>query len=105
MLCKRAVLRPDEVAPLAPDGSAAAMHEPNLVVAGEASAAERALAEQALADVAARFGRFPLYARVDLLTGTGGEPLLIELEVAEPALYLAAAPGAAERFAAAIRAS
>jgi hypothetical protein len=47
----------------------------------------------------------PLYARVDLLTGNDGEPLLIELEVAEPALYLATAPGAAERFAAAIRAS
>jgi hypothetical protein len=35
----------------------------------------------------------------------GGAPLLLELEVAEPALYLATAPGSAERFAAAIRAS
>ncbi len=105
VLRKRAVLRPDEVAPLADDGAAKAMHDDDLVVAGEATAAERALAEQALADVAARFGRLPLYARVDLLTGTAGEPLLIELEVAEPALYLATAPGAAERFAAAIRAS
>lgn len=105
VLRKRAVLRPDEVAPMAPDGSAAAMHETDLVVAGEANGAERALAEQALAEIATRFGQLPLYARVDLLTGTAGEPLLIELEVVEPALYLATAPGAAERFAAAIRAS
>lgn len=105
VLRKRAVLRPDEVAPLAPDGTAEAMHAEDLVVAGKATAAERALAEQALAEVAARFGRLPLYARVDLLTGTDGEPLLIELEVAEPALYLATASGAAARFAAAIRAS
>ena len=67
------------------------MYEEDLVVAGEANAAERALAEQALAEVAARFGTLPLYARVDLLTGTDGEPLLIELEVVEPALYLATA--------------
>ena len=105
VLRKRAVLRPDEVAPMAEDGAAVAMQEEDLVVAGEASAAERTLAEQALADVAARFGRLPLYARVDLLTGTDGEPLLIELEVVEPALYLDTAPGAAARFAAAIRAS
>ena len=105
VLRKRAVLRPDEVAPMAEDGAAEAMHDEDLVVAGEATAAERALAEQALADVAARFGRLPLYARVDLLTGADGEPLLIELEVVEPALYLDTAPGAAARFAAAIRAS
>ena len=42
--------------------------------------------------------------RVDLVPGEDGAPLLLELEVAEPALYLATAPGAAERFAAAIRA-
>lgn len=105
VLRKRAVLRPDEVAPLADDGTAEAIHADDFVVAGEATAAEHTLAEQTLAEIAARFGSFPLYARVDLLTGTGGEPLLTELEVAEPALYLATAPGAAERFAAAIRAS
>ncbi len=43
-----------------------------------------------------------LYARVDLLAGDDGAPLLLELEVTEPFLYLGYAPGAAERFAAAI---
>ena len=106
VLRKRAVLRPDEVAPLAGDelGAAAAMHAADLVTAGEAGAVERALAERVLAEVAARFG-MPLYARVDLIRGADGEPLLLELEVVEPALYLETAPGSAERFAAAIRAS
>lgn len=105
VLRKRALLAPDEVAPTAQDGlgEAAAMAE-DLVVAATASAAERALGEQVLAAVAARFGQ-PLYARVDLVPGPDGAPLLLELEVAEPVLFLAAAPGAAERFAAAIRAS
>jgi hypothetical protein len=106
VLRKRALLRPDEVAPLADGalGDAAAMYEEDLVVAGEADAEERALAARVLAEVAERFG-VPLYARVDLVPGAEGEPLLIELEVVEPALYLATAEGAVERFAAAIRAS
>ncbi|GAA2163538.1 hypothetical protein [Actinomadura napierensis] len=33
-----------------------------------------------------------LYARVDLIPGPDGEPLLIELELTEPALYLEHAP-------------
>lgn len=106
VLRKRAVLRPDEVAPVADDahGAALAMYEDDLVVAGEADAAERALAEQLLTEVSDRFG-VPLYARVDLVRGADDEPLLLELEVVEPALYLSTAPGAAERFGAAIRAS
>jgi hypothetical protein len=51
-----------------------------------------------------RFGT-PLYARVDLIADSDGEPRLLELEVIEPELYLAASPGAAERFAAALLAS
>ena len=106
VLRKRAVLAPDEVAPPAPGGhgEAAAMHAEDLVVAGNANAAERALAERIVAEVGERFG-VALYARVDLVSDANGAPLLLELEVAEPALYLATAPGAAERFAAAIRAS
>ena len=45
----------------------------------------------------------PLYARVDLVA-VDGSPHLMELELIEPLLYLAAQPGAAERFAAAIAA-
>ena len=40
----------------------------------------------------------PLYARVDLLTGGDGSPVLIELELAEPSLFLTHSEGAAERL-------
>jgi glutathione synthase/RimK-type ligase-like ATP-grasp enzyme len=55
---------------------------------------ELALAEQVLAAVPHEL----LYARVDLLPG----PVLIELEVTEPSLFLRHAPGSAQRFARAI---
>ena len=43
-----------------------------------------------------------LYARVDLIPGPDGEPMLIELELTEPSLFLRQSPGAAERLAEAI---
>ena len=42
-----------------------------------------------------------LYARVDTAPGPDGAPLLVELEVTEPFLFLEHAPEAAARFAAA----
>ena len=48
-----------------------------------------------------RFGDLA-YARVDLVRGADG-PQLLELELTEPSLFFAQAPGSAERFAAAIR--
>jgi hypothetical protein len=45
----------------------------------------------------------PLYARVDLVPGPDG-PLLLELELTEPSLFLGRAPGAAGRFADAVAA-
>ncbi|PPK92627.1 hypothetical protein CLV92_11356 [Kineococcus xinjiangensis] len=43
------------------------------------------------------------YARVDLVPGPGGEPVLLELEVSEPSLFLHHAPAAAvDRFARAV---
>jgi hypothetical protein len=103
---KRAVLAPDEVAPLAGGElvQAAAMLRDDLVTAGVADAAERALADRVIEEVSARFGR-PVYARVDLVTTPGGEPALLELEAIEPELYLATSPGASQRLVAAIRAS
>ncbi len=41
----------------------------------------------------------PLYARVDLIRSDGGAPCLLELELTEPSLFFAHAPGAAQRFA------
>jgi hypothetical protein len=61
------------------------------------SAAELALAQQVLAEVAEPL----LYARVDLLAGADG-PLLLELELTEPFLFLGMSDGAADRLAGAI---
>jgi O-ureido-D-serine cyclo-ligase len=68
------------------------------IQAREPPADERALADE----VVARFGDLA-YARVDIVRGPDG-PLLLELELTEPSLFFAQGPGAAERFAAAIRA-
>ena len=103
-LQKRAVLQPDEVAPLRDDalGAAEAMYDPDLVRAGESTAEEREVAKGILDHVAERFGAMPLYARVDLIPGPDGSPVLIELEVVEPNLYLHESPATAERLADAI---
>ena len=44
----------------------------------------------------------PVYARVDMVRGAGGEPLLMELELIEPSMYLRKSPHAAARFAGAL---
>ncbi len=83
-------------------GAALAMWDEELVGAGEAEEDERELAAAVIGALERRFGEAPLYARVDMLRGEGGRPHLIELEAVEPSLYLATAPGAAERLADAI---
>lgn len=59
---------------------------------------ERALAEQALATV----GRPLLYARVDVARDAALRPMVMELELIEPSLFLVQHPPALERFADAI---
>lgn len=68
-----------------------------------ATADELAVGKKAMDVVRERFGDDLLYARVDLLPSPDG-PLLIELELTEPSLFLGYAEGAADRFAAAIAA-
>lgn len=104
VLRKAAVLRPDEVAPVRDDavGAAEVMYDPELVVAGEAAEAEFDLAREVVDHVSRRFKYVPLYARVDMVAGPAGTPVLMELEAVEPNLYLDQAPGSAERVAAAI---
>jgi hypothetical protein len=43
-----------------------------------------------------------LYARVDLVPGADGHPLVLELELAEPSFFLAQAAGSPDRLAAAV---
>jgi hypothetical protein len=64
---------------------------------------EAAAAGAALAAVPGGPGGL-LYARVDLVPGPGGAPLVMELELLEPSLFLAFVPGAADRLAGAIAA-
>ena len=101
---KRAVLRPDEEAPLRDDaiGGAEAMYDPTIVGPGTATDSEIAVASAAIAYLRERFEVGPLYARVDLVSGQDGHPLVLELEVVEPNLFLGQSPGAADRLADAI---
>jgi len=69
---------PEEIVPRTADGDELAV----------AAAAYRALPFEA-----------PAYARIDLLRGAQGDPVVLELELTEPSLFLAQAPGSAERFA------
>jgi O-ureido-D-serine cyclo-ligase len=64
--------------------------------------AERALAAAVLAAIP--FEAPLLYARIDLIHDADGSPRLLELELAEPSLFFAHAPGSAARFAAAVMA-
>jgi hypothetical protein len=72
------------------------------ITAREPTAAELSVGARALA--AAPFGTL-LYARVDLIRDAEGDPRVLELELTEPSLFFAQAPGAAERFAAVILAT
>jgi len=65
--------------------------------------AEHEVARRALAAIPGGADSL-LYARVDLIPGRDDEPLLVELELTEPSLFLGHANGATERFAAAIAA-
>jgi hypothetical protein len=61
---------------------------------------ERALGDAVVAEAQRRFGKL-LYTRVDVI---GTDPMVLELELTEPSLFFLHDDGAAERYAAAIRA-
>jgi O-ureido-D-serine cyclo-ligase len=60
------------------------------------------VADAAIAVAASHTGELPLYGRVDLVPGPDGTPVVLELELIEPSVYLHTTPGSADRFAAAI---
>ena len=74
------------------------------ITARTATAEQRAVGDDVLAAVVERTGEPPLYARVDLVPGPDGRPLLLELELTEPSLFLTVGDGAAGRLATAIAA-
>jgi hypothetical protein len=101
---KRAVLRPDETAPMRDDeiGGAEVMYGSDIVSPGTATEAEIAVGRQAVRFLGDRFGVRPLYARVDVVADDDGAPVILELEAVEPNLFLALSEDAADRLAGAI---
>lgn len=75
------------------------LHAPEQLAPRQARPAERAVADAALAALGAQ--RL-LYARVDVVDDDDGSPMVLEVELTEPSLFLREAPGAPQRFAAAI---
>jgi hypothetical protein len=76
------------------------LYVPEAITARTPTDAEHAVAQATLANAPEGL----LYARVDVVPGPDGSPVLVELELTEPSVFLAYAPGAADRFAAAIAA-
>jgi glutathione synthase/RimK-type ligase-like ATP-grasp enzyme len=71
------------------------------ITAREPSPAEIAVGDQVIDVLAHRFGGPLVYARIDLLPGADG-PVVLEVELTEPSLFLCYADGAADRLADAI---
>lgn len=63
---------------------------------------ERELGDRVIAWLTDRFGVAPVYARVDMVKGSRGIPVLMEVELAEPSFFLHVSPGSPERFVAAV---
>lgn len=103
-LRKKSVLRPDEVAPVRSTDLqvAEAMYDPELVLSGTYEEDELALAKQIVTHITDRFDYTPLYARVDMLRGADGAPMLLELEAVEPNLYFDQYPDGAGKLARAL---
>lgn len=84
------------------------LYKPEQMSPYRASEAEIQAAQNVLAFARARIpGRSPasrplLYARVDLVSRSSGQPVLMELELVEPSLFCSLAPGSLDRFADAI---
>jgi glutathione synthase/RimK-type ligase-like ATP-grasp enzyme len=109
-LKKKAFLPESGVAPARPGTTVAeGMFDEDLMSLAEATEAEIDLGSKAVAWLARRFGSVPLYARIDMVSSPAGEPVLMEVEVTEPSLYLELAagrdPSGAELFAAAVEAT
>jgi hypothetical protein len=84
-----------------PDHGTEGLYRAERITARTPSRAELAVARAALAAVPGGADGL-LYARVDLIPGDDGAPLLVELELTEPSLFLGWAAGAADRFAVAV---
>ncbi len=72
-----------------------------LIVAREPTEGELSLAQRTL-EAAPGGSEELVYARIDLVPDAEGSPLIMELELTEPSLFMKTTPGSEDRFAAAI---
>jgi hypothetical protein len=84
-----------------PDLPGSGLYRPERITARQPSPAQAKVAEKVLAAIPGGAAGL-LYARVDLIPGPDGSPVLVELELTEPSLFLDRSAGAAERLADAI---
>ncbi|WP_319462213.1 hypothetical protein [Micromonospora sp. RTP1Z1] len=84
-----------------PDRGVDGLYKIEDITARTATPGQLAVAERALAAVPGGSGQL-LYARVDLIPGPDGSPVLVELELTEPSLFVGHADGAPDRLADAI---
>ncbi|MCO1599572.1 hypothetical protein M8C17_30890 [Micromonospora sp. RHAY321] len=82
---------------LGPDG----LYKGEEITARTATPTQLAVAEKTLAVVPGGTNQL-LYARVDLIPGPDGAPVLVELELTEPSLFVGHAEGAPDRVADAV---
>ncbi|HWD51682.1 MAG TPA: hypothetical protein VG412_04725 [Acidimicrobiales bacterium] len=92
---KQALLEPDV-------GEIDRLWERHVITPAEASDRQRSLAETTLAAVTSRVGS-TAYARVDVIDDFDGHPVVLEVELIEPAFYLTHGVDAPERFADVLR--
>lgn len=97
---KAPMLGPNSADDLAP-GLSSTLFRPERITPRTPDGAELAVGDQVMADIRKRFGGDLLYARVDVLPSPDG-PLVIEIELTEPSLFLEHDADAAARFAAAV---
>jgi len=76
----------------------AGLYKEETITPRQSTNAELDLAASAMAAVPGGADRLA-YARVDLVPDADGRPLVIELELTEPSLFMHAAPGSEQRFA------
>jgi len=86
-----------------PDRGVDGLYRAEEIVARTPTDAEREIGQRALAAIPGGTDGL-LYARIDLIPGADDGPLLVELELTEPSLFLGHANGATQRLADAIAA-
>jgi hypothetical protein len=77
------------------------LFQPENTAAREPTAAELAVGERVMSWIQERFGVLA-YARIDVVPGPAGNPVVLECELAEPSLFLSTSAGAADRLAGAV---